>query len=123
MPAATKEKNLESVRKAQERNKQLGLISKTVWIPPECTKDLELHARTMRTKYGRMLPKDEAELFQTPEQLQPPQIQKSSDDSGLKLIAIIAELEDTRKKAHPTSPRWAEAQKLLQRLDTILSSR
>lgn len=122
MPANSKEKNLENVRKAQEKNRSLGLISKTVWIPPECTNDLDLHARTMRIKFNRMLPKDETELFQTPEQLQPEKTRATpkDDSTGLILIALKAELEETRKRAHATSPRWAEAQKLMARIDAIL---
>lgn len=98
----------DKVSKTRNFYREAGLAPLQLWLPSESFQRFKVLAVHERVTCNCPLPTDLADLA-TFELAEPAELTK--------IKAIIAEFS---VKSHPSSPRWAEARKLLAALEAVL---
>lgn len=96
----------DKVSKTRNAYKEAGLAPLQLWLPLDSFKRFKELAVHERVTCNCPLPTDLADLARVAESVE-----------LTKIKAIIAEFS---AKAHPSSPRWSEARKLLLALEVVL---
>lgn len=103
------------VTRQRNKYKEAGLSPLQLWLPHDSFSKFKELAINERITCNTTLPTDLSDLAR----LQPDMFGIENTDSEL-LKRVKSLVADFSERAHPSSPRWAEARKLLQALEEIL---